>query len=77
MREWIVSLTDDADMEKFEREIGTNGELVRCRDCVHYRKWYWIAGKRKTTNCEITGYDLGADGYCSIGRMATNAKKEE
>jgi len=33
MKEYIVPFTDGADTEKFEAEHGTNGELIRCKDC--------------------------------------------
>lgn len=35
MLEFIVQFTDKAAAEKFDRYHGTNGELVRCRDCVY------------------------------------------
>ena len=37
MKEYIVPFTDDADMEKFESIHGTNGELIRCKDCKFLR----------------------------------------
>jgi hypothetical protein len=33
MLEFIVTFTDKAEAEKFDRYHGTNGELVRCKDC--------------------------------------------
>lgn len=33
MLELIVPLPDKATAEKFNRYFGTNGELVRCKDC--------------------------------------------
>ena len=36
MLEFIVPFTDKAAAEKFDRYHGTNGELVRCRDCKYY-----------------------------------------
>lgn len=35
MLEFIVPFTDKAAAEKFDRYHGTNGELVRCKDCKH------------------------------------------
>lgn len=35
MLEFIVPFTDKAAAEKFDRYHGTNGELVRCRDCIY------------------------------------------
>ena len=66
MREWIVPLTDDADMEKFEREIGTNGELIRCEDCVHWQPGHIIhEDKVIPPMCgRISGVWLHDD-YCS------------
>ena len=41
MKEYIVPFTDGADMEKFEAEHGTNGELIRCKDCKYWgTSWY-------------------------------------
>jgi hypothetical protein len=33
MKEYIVPFTDEAKMEEFEALHGTNGELIRCKDC--------------------------------------------
>lgn len=35
MKEYIVGFADDTNIERFERMYGTNGELVRCKDCKH------------------------------------------
>ena len=37
MLEFIVPFTDKAAAEKFDRYHGTNGELVRCRDCIYWK----------------------------------------
>ena len=36
MKEYIVGFADDTNIERFERTYGTNGELVRCKDCKRY-----------------------------------------
>ena len=36
MLEFIVPFADKAAAEKFDRYHGTNGELVRCKDCKYY-----------------------------------------
>lgn len=38
MKEYIATFvddTDDADIDRFERIYGTNGEIVRCKDCKY------------------------------------------
>lgn len=58
MKEFIVSFTDDADIERLEREHGTNGEIVRCKDCK-----YWNEEKAETN------YDFGfGTAVCSLLR---------
>ena len=53
MKEYIVSFaddTDDTEIEQFERIYGTNGEIVRCKDCI-----YNVANMQKDT-LDITDY---------------------
>lgn len=40
MLEFIVPFTDKAAAEKFDRYHGTNGELVRCKDCKYAHMTY-------------------------------------
>lgn len=35
MKEYIVSFTDDAYIERFDMIYGTSGELIRCKECKH------------------------------------------
>ena len=67
MKEYIVPFTDDADMEKFESIHGTNGELIRCKDCK------WNNGNRCSWHGGA-GYKwlVDEDDYCSIAE-----RKEE
>lgn len=68
MKEYIVPFTDGADMEKFEAEHGTNGELIRCKDCRYNNRgicsWY------SSLNFSWT---VDEDDYCSC---AERRKKE-
>ena len=57
MREYIVGFTDDADMERFERLQGTNGELIRCKDCK------WFTGE--SHSCYSNGGTWLENEYCS------------
>jgi hypothetical protein len=36
MKEYIVSFIDDAYIERFDMIYGTNGELIRCKECRYH-----------------------------------------
>jgi hypothetical protein len=74
MLEFIVPFTDKAAAEKFDRYHGTNGELVRCRDCK-YGKLCLDADGHRLIQCTNTKYPaanvetwpLELDWYCAGG----------
>lgn len=77
MLEFIVPFTDKAAAEKFDRYHGTNGELVRCRDCKYFEvKDLWADfGKvpilvSDVPTCHKWGEGeckTSPDGYCFLG----------
>lgn len=66
MLEFIVPFTDKAAAEKFDRCHGTNGELVRCKDCKNYNTNGCSAGFGW---CEDSVVNTGVsdDFYCANG----------
>ena len=66
MLEFIVPFTDKAAVEKFDRYHGTNGALVRCRDCMYYNTTGCGAGFGW---CEDAVVNTGVwdDFYCADG----------
>lgn len=38
MKEYIIPFADDADIEKLEQIHGTNGELIRCKECKYWEQ---------------------------------------
>ena len=62
MLEFIVPFTDKVAAEKFDRCHGTNGELVRCKDCMYWKSdmltHFWKP-------CDVVNTDK--DWYCPCG----------
>lgn len=68
-KEYIVKVTDDG-------ECITVGELVRCKDCKHYKKEIKCVGGHYSgcdewidEGCEIP---VDEDGYCSYAERKDN-----
>lgn len=72
MLEFIVPFTDKAAAEKLDRYHGTNGELVRCRDCVYGCLSKNVRGEDRVfcENPDFEGMDYlvnEPDWYCADG----------
>ena len=68
-REYIVKVTDalvsDA-FQRFENEWAPEQELIRCKDCIHYR--YHGLTEDTVSECEIgLCENQGKDWFCAEG----------
>jgi len=68
MLEFIVPFTDKAAAEKFDRYHGTNGALVRCKDCKYSDKIYDTTVDTMPLKCLNIRYGgVRPDWYCEHG----------
>lgn len=65
--EYIVPFTDAAAVEKFEQVHGTNGMLVRCRDCKHWWNENEVCTHDNHVHGDVCCHKCKADDFCADG----------